>query len=167
MKKLVLGVLGLLVSSDALAQKFQDWTTTRGVNSDVVAAETANDSSGYFGMLCYISSQDCYWALVIEPTCENGSSYPVMANTDAGAQSLELTCIHVGKEGVDKLMVFRDFDAISELAKKGSRVGFAVPMKGGQFRVMRFSLLGASAASERASELTVRAQSKNTRDLTL
>lgn len=167
MKALLLAIVGLVFSGDALAQRYQDWNTSRDSDSDVIAADTTNDSGGSFGLICYISSQNCYWALLVDPDCENGASYPVMANTDAGAQSMVLTCLHVGRAGKDKLMVFQDFEAMSDLAKLGSRVGFAIPMKDGLFRVMRFSLLGAHAASTQAREMTVREGGKSTRDLSL
>jgi len=41
---------------------------------------------------------------------------------------------------------FTNFDDIDGIVKRASRVGFAVPMEGDQFKVIRFSLFGANKA---------------------
>jgi hypothetical protein len=42
--------------------------------------------------------------------------------------------------------VFTDFDAISALIARSRRIAIAFPLKGDQFRVVRFDLIGAPEA---------------------
>ena len=42
--------------------------------------------------------------------------------------------------------VFTDFEQIDDTVKKASRIGFAVPLAGDQFRVIRFDLMGSNEA---------------------
>ena len=39
-----------------------------------------------------------------------------------------------------------DFDTIDGLAKEASHIGFVLPIENGQFKVVRFSLMGSSDA---------------------
>ena len=42
---------------------------------------------------------------------------------------------------------FNDFDRLTSLVTRGSsRIGIAIPLNGGQFRVVRFDLQGSQAA---------------------
>lgn len=159
---------GLLLFSfaslSASAQTYGDWMVSESADHDTFTAETSNESGQSFGKVCVASSQDCWWALAIDPSCDHGATYPVMANTDTGAYSLTLYCVSVGK---DKIMAFQDFNQADQIGRGIGIVGFAVPMKGGAFRVFRFSLNGSSQAATRVSEITVARGKNSTRDLTL
>jgi len=59
---------------------------------------------------------------------------------------------------------FSKFDSIAEAVKNGSGlVGFAFPMKEGQFKVSRFSLNGANAAVSTMEKLAVKSAAQKTR----
>lgn len=159
-----LAVFLVFISWSASAQTYGQWTVGQGSDKDTFTAETANDSGQSFGKVCLASTQKCWWALVIDPSCDNEATYPAMANTDSGAYNLTLLCV---KAGSSKLMAFTDFDTLDKISKGAGYVGFAVPMDGGAFRVFRFSLNGSTQAADRVSEVTIAAGKNSTRDLVL
>jgi hypothetical protein len=135
----------LLGATAAAAQNtYRDWNIGRTSDGQGLYAATVNDSGNVFGQYCY-SDELCVYLLGITQGCEKGSKYPVLANTDTGSQSLEVYCngrLEIGRYQY----VFTDFNEIHRIAMDAARVGFAMPLKGDEFIVIRFSLMGSNEA---------------------
>ena len=159
-------LVGLLAfCGNASAQSYGDWSVGASDDGTIVTAETINESGASFGLVCLTSDGDCMWSLDAQPDCEHGATYPIMANTDSGAYSLTMRC---AKSGSVKLLVFTDFAPLEEIVTNSQgRVGFAIPMKDGQFRVVRFSMSGAHKAAKQASDITASLHKSSTKDLNL
>ncbi|MBV9360122.1 MAG: hypothetical protein JO292_01905 [Betaproteobacteria bacterium] len=144
----------------AFAQnKYGDWLIGRIDGNQGFFAITANDSGGLFGQYCVLAASSCVYVVAFLTGCESGSRYPVLANTDAGSTQLEVKCDgQLTAPGVAGLYryVFIDFDVIDKVVKGATRVGFAFPLHGDQFKVIRFSLKGANEAVADMRALTER-----------
>ena len=71
---------------------FGDWFA--GVQDDKIGlyAATVNDSKGVLGQYCFFEDNNCLWLLKTDIECEEGSTYPVLVNSDAGASHKEVYC---------------------------------------------------------------------------
>ena len=115
-------------------------------NREYLSAYTQNDSSNVFGQWCYPGAGSCVWLLAIRTGCEKGSEYPVLVNSDSGSASLKVFCDGpLANTGLYRY-VFTEFDPITTHALSSKRVGFAFPLLGDQFIVVRFDLEGAATA---------------------
>jgi uncharacterized protein YqjF (DUF2071 family) len=110
-----------------------------------MCAGTLNDSGALFGEFCFPESGSCVWLLGMSTICKEGDKYPVLANSDAGSEHLEIYCDQQLDDGLYRY-VFANFDAVDDLVKKGTRIGFAIPLQVDQFKVVRFLLNGATPA---------------------
>lgn len=122
------------------ATSFGSWASGSADDGSNLYAASINDSGSVLGQYCYISSGNCVWLLAISASCEDGSEYPVMANSDTGAVQLKVSC--KGKVGDLYSYVFSEFEGIDTIVKTGKRIGFALPLQQDQFRVVRFKLDG-------------------------
>lgn len=130
----------------AQGQTFGNWeTSTTGKN--LVFALTQSDSGHVLGQWCDFTAGSCFWLLGNRTSCEEGEKYPVLVNSDSGSASLEIHCAGPlpGVPGMYRYL-FTDFDSIANLILKSTKIGFAMPLKGDQFRVIRFDLNGAATA---------------------
>lgn len=121
-----------------------DWFVDFVENRFLYAA-TINDAGSVFGQYCFPAEGKCLYLIGLRTRCEAGHDYLALANTDAGAQTFEIYCNGELANGRYQY-VFKNFDDIDQLVKQGRRVGFALPMQGDEFKVVRFSLRGASNA---------------------
>lgn len=165
------GMLG--ASSLAYAQDFGKWTVVTD-DPTMMYAVTFNDSGALFGQYCYPDQGSCLWLISVTTSCEKDHKYPVLANSDGGAVPLTLQCQGpIGGKGEDAKFayVFTDFDAVSNLVKSATRIGFAVPLQADQFKVVRFEVDGSapalSAMRSKASAAMDQGKAKNTKDQTL
>lgn len=142
---------GLSLGSAQAGETYGSWSVALGDNSEFIYAATMNDSGALLGQFCYPDSGKCLWMLGMKTTCETGSEYPVLANTDTGAIQLKITCSGPLSNGF-YLYAFTEFDAVDAAVAGGTRIGFAVPLQTDQFRVVRFLLSGAAAAIARMHE---------------
>ena len=112
-----------------------------------VYAATVNDSGHVFGQYCDLKGM-CHWMLVLDMPCRDGAKYAAIAKSNARVTPLEVTC--TGRLGSALYrFVFNDFDKVAALVSKApnsSEVGFAIALNDGEFRAVRFSLLGAAPA---------------------
>lgn len=147
MRRLWLPGLLLWLVLPAQADSIGAWTT--GVTNDggAVYAATVNDSGSLLGQYCFPGEGGCIWFLGMGTSCEEGARYPVLANSDSGATHISVYCSAQVENGLYRY-VFTEFDAIDELVKKASRVGFAVPLQSDNFKVIRFDLVGSNRALE-------------------
>jgi hypothetical protein len=97
-----------------------------------------------------------------------------LINTQLGSVTATLTCIGPTQLGTNTYfrLVIQEFELMTRLAREGrGRIGLAIAMEDGGFRVNRFSLSGSTTAlarMERAETDYVRTKAqKSTRDRTL
>jgi hypothetical protein len=167
---LICCALALLLTSRVHAQTFGSWAV--GVSGSSLYAATVNDSGNLLGQYCFPADGSCFWLLGMKTSCNEGDRYPVLANSDAGASHMEVLCSAKLDNGMYRY-VFTDFDKVDAILSKGSRVGFAIPLDGDQFRVVRFNITDSNSAvarmkttAEKAQQLSPRSPS-GTRDQTL
>jgi hypothetical protein len=176
-KKLLAALFFMALGLDAMAQgeDFGKWTVVTD-DPTMMYAVTFNDSGALFGQYCYPDKGSCLWLISTSTSCEKDHKYPVLANSDGGAVPLTLHCQGtIGSKGVDAkyAYVFNDFDAVTNLVKNATRIGFAMPLQADQFKVVRFEVGGSAAAlaamRSKASAAMDDAKPKhtNTRDQTL
>jgi hypothetical protein len=139
-------VTGFLAPGLAVAATFADWEASTDGAGSFWAAATVNRSQEVFGEWCYADKGTCIWLIGMTTRCNEGKTYRVLANSDIGAVQLEVRCL--GKLEVTGAyeLAFTKFDDVDHIARKASRVGFAIPLRTNQVRVARFSLSGAVRA---------------------
>ncbi len=176
-KKTLLQALFFLAwgaSALAQAEDYGKWTVSTE-DKTMMYAVTFNDSGALFGQYCYPDKGSCLWLVSTSTACDKDHKYPVLANSDGGAAPLTLQCQgSIGGKGEDAkyAYVFTDFDAVSNLVKNATRIGFAVPLQADQFKVVRFEVGGSAPAlaamRKKASDAMDEARpASNTRDQTL
>lgn len=154
-----------------VAATFADWEASTDRAGSCWSAATVNGSQEVFGQWCYADKGSCFWLIGMSTPCSEGKTYPVLVNSDVGAVQLEVQCL--GKLQVTGAyeLAFTKFDDIDQIARKASRVGFAIPLQTNQVRVVRFSLSGAVRAltvmREAASSAGTNAKKRRTRSETL
>ena len=164
----ILLLLITLLASDSLfaeIQRYGSWLTNTDSN-DFVYAATLNENEHLFGQYCFPAEGACVWLLGFRTGCQQGDSYPALANSDSGAAHIEIICGGRLENGLYRYAL-ADFDTIDDLVKKGGRLGFAVPFKEDQFRLIRFDLTGARAAIDairRNGGRQIKPMSRGTRD---
>jgi hypothetical protein len=168
--KRVMAVIGVALVSGFVSlaepQTFDKWAASTDGTGGVYAS-TVNDSGHILGQYCDPSAGSCYWLLGMSARCRVGTRYPVLVNSDTTAQSLEVGCTGetIGQAGTYGL-VFTDFEAISNIIAGSRHIGIAFPLKGDQFRVVKFDLVGAPAAlaAMRAASSKSRPAPEDTQD---
>lgn len=145
-----------MVCLEASAQQTK-WVFESLEKHQAMAASTLNDSGSGFGQLCYTESQKCLYILSLPTACVEGSSYPVLVNADSGSAAYDVICLGVADKG-SWWFYFTDFDRIDKSVRASSKIGFAFPLEGDQFRVARFPLAGANAVIDRMRAATVAKQ---------
>jgi hypothetical protein len=132
-------------AADVASREYGRWKTlTLG---SVSTAMTINESGHGLAMRCEHTNA-CDWRLILTTKCTVGDRYPVLANTNRGVEPLELLCSGELEPGY-WVVHFADFDAATAVIM-GDRehptltglVGFAIALRDGQFRVVRFELIG-------------------------
>ncbi|CAM3218935.1 hypothetical protein [Vibrio rarus] len=142
MKKMICLFL-CLVSANVLAEEkmYKDWFVNTD-RADYLYAITLNNSGNIFGKYCYLDSGQCLYLTGIDTNCTTGNKYPVLVNADSGAFN---TFLHCGEKiGEQSVLVFDNFDVIETAAKESKKIGIAVPMESGHFKVSRFSMSGSA-----------------------
>ncbi len=114
--------------------------------------------TGMLAQFCYLESGNCIYAVAFGISCKEDSEYPALVNTDEGAQSIKLVC--GGEYDGENFMVITEFDVIDSLIRKGSRIGFVMPMQGDEFKAVRFSLRGATRALDSMRTVAERLRAK-------
>lgn len=129
------------------------WSVAFTHDKSSIYASTFNDSGAVLGEWCSFSTKSCTWMMGTDTGCKTEHVYPVLANSDQGAAHLDLICRGpIAGTGYGNTYAYA-FSTVADLQaamKKGLIVGIAAPMKQDQFRVYRFNLDGAMAASQQA-----------------
>jgi len=150
MKKIIQGLILFLLIIICLntASYAGDWTTNADSYTpakEALYAATVNDSGYLLGQYCFKSHKSCAYLLGMRVACKSGKSYPVLVNSDIGSHVLQIHCFDEIDSGLYRY-AFTNFDEINNIIKDASKIGFAIPMQGDQFKVIRFSLIGANQA---------------------
>jgi len=172
MRKILVALLvvaGLFASSMISAEtkpineQFGDWTVMNGDGGPdrYNAITPSTDGEGYLVYSCHVKAA-CYLTMLITSTCEVGSSYPMLMNSDSGAAAVFTTCIDIHEDIGGAEYSFDDPDTtLAETVFTDSRIGIAVPMADGKFKAVRFSLLGSDEAMARVITLSNSVSSKS------
>lgn len=149
-------LIALLVCFLAPAYASDEWSIHE--TDSTTLAYTLNAEGNMFGVLCY---SDCYYVISLSLSCEQGSAYPVLASSDAGAQSHTIACLQELSTGW--AYSFQDYGSVDSLARMGNNVSFAVPIADSRFRVERFSLKGNVAIIDRALKIAAKRVKNSTK----
>lgn len=162
MKALLLAIslITILFPCASQAQSFGKWQAGLADTGDAYLAGTASDNGSLLAQYCDISIGRCIWLLGMQTICEEGDRYPLLVNSDVGANHLFVYCDSKLDNGLYRY-VFSDFDSIDGIVIKGSRVGFAFPLEDNQFRVIRFDLNGSNRAIDTMHKATEKARKKS------
>lgn len=171
LKLLIACALSFTVSSLMAQDRWGSWFAGMTSDNDGSYAATVNDSDSLLGHYCWVGSGNCAYLLAVPTSCKDGSRYPVLVNSDAGAFSTVLFCGGKMDSGRFRYM-FSEFDAIDSAVRDATRIGVAMPLVADSIRVVRFDLTGSRQAISRSIELLKRQSGKNsgkqgTRDQTL
>ena len=123
--------------------RYADWQADLRGSSTLTEAFTVNESGSTFGFICSASVNRCMYYVSTHTTCDPGSKSAILINTDAGALDSTITCTKFGDTYYSTIENSND---LSNGIATSSTLGIALPMKNGQFKVVRFSLLGANSA---------------------
>jgi hypothetical protein len=135
------------------------------VAEDMQVAQTVNSAGSLAGVLCFISTNACSAYISSDVACEEKAKYPLMINATTGANLSMSTCITVKNA---QFLMIDNFAATVAAFESGGEVGFAIPLEGGKFRVLRFDCAGATAAIRQARANPMKpVQSKNPSSQTL
>ena len=147
-RAVVIGIVLVVATHVAVAEPkpvaIKDWTFI-DTGGGTGIAKTINESGSVLGIYC-IAKQNCDAYMVSSMTCEVGSKYPGLINSDSGSFHASVTCRNIASEGEkpNYAFVFDEFDLIRNLMLKDHTVGVALPLASGQFKVARFSLEGSN-----------------------
>ena len=110
-------------------------------------AATQNAAGQVLMQMCDPADGTCFYVVGFDTTCDEGDSYPALLNSDAGTASIELLCSGKVDSG-SNVMLVKDFEQVDNIIREATRIGFALPMKGDEFKAVRFSLKGSVNAIE-------------------
>jgi hypothetical protein len=137
-------LLGAANLAQAQDQRFDDWRVGVDGTAAGAYAATVNESGAVLGQACGPDGH-CEYRMLSTLRCEPDAIYPGIANSDLGSFSLDLICRAGGEDG-SHLLAIGPFETIDRIARGAARVGIAIPLDGNDFQVVRFSLVGATAA---------------------
>ena len=137
----------LVVCGGAWAQS-GTWTESISKSGEFVHSSTLNDSGSFLGQFCYPANGKCMWLVGLKSRCTQGKRYPVLASGEGGASHVTMLC--AGKKRIGEVeysrYVLSKFKSIDKMVRSGARIGFALPMGSGRFRVVRFATTGAASS---------------------
>jgi hypothetical protein len=149
--RLFLILVTIIISSAAYGKAIPsgDWWVDLDNETLVTEAFTSNQSGSSFGYLCLISTNSCAFYFSFQTKCNEGSSAPILLNTDIGSFTAQTKCTLLGSTNYN---IIQDASSLSDAVFKSKNIGIAIPLEGGQFKVVRFSLNGANSAIRTAAE---------------
>ena len=160
---IVLAVIATAIPTASAQQRknktiaYGDWTVLLSSDGKDLIAATSQDSDKLLGYRCFTSEAKCVHTIITATRCVDGARYPVLINASSG--SLTLDCLCSDNEGTHELLPL-DWDGFHRtLTDSSGYIGFAIPLEDGRFKVVRFSLAGATQAMEAAETAVRRADS--------
>ena len=112
--------------------------------TDMFYAGTSNNAQNLLAQFCYLTDGNCVYAVSFGLNCDKGEKYPALLNSDSGARSIELICGN--KMQGQNVLMFSSFEEIDGIIRSNNRIGFVLPLKGDEFKAIRFSLRGSAKA---------------------
>ncbi len=125
-----------------------DWRVN--ANNGLTEAFTVNESGSKLGLLCSSGSGSCVFYLASSISCTQRAHGIVLVNVTGGAFSLTTTC---QKLDTQWLVTLNNFKLMKTTIEHERVIGFAFPLSDGEFRAIRFSLDGSTAAISQAASL--------------
>jgi len=141
----VLGLMGATGPALAGDQRVGDWIWNVD-DPEVFVAGTENSAGHNLAQVCATDSNQCLFFVSFGINCEPDNRYTVLVNSDVGASTMQFLCMD-DSDGEHSLVAM-DFEAMDKLVRQASRVGFAIPMEGDDFKAVRFSLIGSNEAMD-------------------
>ena len=148
-------MVALSISLDASADpvKVGDWWLTIQASPNIVETFTSNGSNSTFGLICGTS---CTFYLDTNTQCDEGEAVPMLVNSQSGSTYTIAKCEILSNGSITRyLSSFTDKNIVTAISA-GNVIGFAIPLINGEFKVVRFSLNGAAAATEKAADIAER-----------
>lgn len=143
-------LLTCLVSLSVTAQQTSftvgDWSVDKSLDGVQIAKVTTGSGKSTVGILCFISSQNCIAYLYSGNSCDVGAKIPMMINSSVGAFHITTECKAMPGSTTEFVNVIDDFGNAKQAFESGGEVGFVLPLRSGEFRAIRFSTSGATAA---------------------
>lgn len=158
-----LAMMCLAGSVWAEKQPIADWVLN--VQPGFSEAYTGNDSGSTFGFLC--STDSCSAYLDTKDRCDEGANIPMLINAESGSAYVLAKCTHFPQAGSVRYISVIEDKQIATAISSGAAIGFAIPMLGGEFKVVRFSLDGALRATDLAVSAAKASKAKRFEDVKL
>lgn len=152
----VIGLWAALLGCSAMAEDISsgDWRLNID-DPEMYYAATENSAGQVLMQLCDPEDATCFYAVGFDTRCDEGDSYPALVNSDVGTASIELLCGSELDDG-NNLMLVKDFDQMDDFVRRASKIGFALPMQGDEFKAVRFSLRGSVKAIDAMRKVAAR-----------
>ncbi len=165
MRRFGFGVVMMCLAGAVWAEKqtIGDWVLD--VRPGFSEAYTGNNSGSVFGFLC--STDSCSAYLDTKDSCDEGASIPMLINAESGSAYVLAKCTHFPQAGSVRYISVIEDKQIATAISSGAAIGFAVPMLGGEFKVVRFSLDGALSATDLAVTAAKASKPKGFEDVRL
>lgn len=128
-------------------KKSKDWLWDAS-NPKAVWAGTVNDEGRVLGQYCRTDTGDCVYRVTLGLTCNAGSEYPTILNTESGVSAHTLICEQSGNNDSDGIFLIRPFDDVDAAIRESINAGFVIATESGRFKAVRFSLAGSTYAIE-------------------
>lgn len=138
-------------STGAASQDVGPWLVDRHSKDATVYAATMNESGGMLGKVC--GADGCQWILTLSANCERGEEYAALVTSGNGAGHINLIC--TPNDAKTARYTIKEYSVIESAVRGGPQIGFAMPMRSGQFRVARFDT---SQAEQAMKNLAARLQ---------
>ena len=130
----------------AQAALFQhgDWYLDQGVGYR--EAYSTNASGSAIAIFC--GENRCF-LLQVQPPCTDATERIALVNADTGAFLIPMFCTALSKNGNTEFVdVLGNFDNLKSTLESNPNVGFSIPVQSGQFRIIRFALVGSTEVIE-------------------
>jgi hypothetical protein len=138
----IIGLFSTLCSAES--HRIGDWTWSTN-NPSFYYAGTVNPDKHFLGQYCYIKSKNCMYLARFSITCRKGSEIPAMMNSDRRSSHIKLYCGKKLSKG-GSAIILKKFKDVKRVIRGSNEVTFAIPMTSGRYKIIRFSLDGASSA---------------------
>lgn len=127
--------------ASAASVTFGHWLVATSADGGDVYAATMNGQGEVFGEFCNYHSASCSWLLTVRTPCRFGDVYPILANSQSGANPIAIFCTGALGHSVFGMALMNRHKLEASIAH-AVQVGFAVPLANGGFAIAQFQLKG-------------------------
>lgn len=140
-------------------ETYGDWGVLVAGNGDGVAYTAPGTNFDLaLGYRCYAASKKCIHFVQPKINCDVGRKYPLLINTDSGAEVSTGVCVQAANGKYE--LFLSQYDLIHKILQDNKVIGIAIPLESGAFKAVRFSLNGSKKAMNRAAEIVLHHESK-------